>query len=211
MDSLKISVKFGEKKPRVEKCHKEEFNSYTQKSELATRSTMKLECRAPIYDLVSIDWLKDDRSLDSHSTISSTKYSNILTLRIENFTKRHEGTYSCKIKLSERIFEEKLLVTVVESSAPKIKNFHKITSSGKTIIECVADGYPLPTARWKIHDKEGLFSSSLVAWNDDPTYRLSSSVEVGKSQINDIINFRCVVKNEIGSDEMDIDTDFKRK
>ncbi|KAK6634651.1 hypothetical protein RUM43_012052 [Polyplax serrata] len=99
----------------------------------------------------TINWTKDDRSIDTSGISISDfpPFSSILS--IDNVTSGHTGNYTCQArnKAGQTQYTANLSVTIPPYWVTEPKSEESVILGNSILLHCQADGFPKPSVTWK--------------------------------------------------------------
>ncbi|KAK6619885.1 hypothetical protein RUM44_006285 [Polyplax serrata] len=99
----------------------------------------------------TINWTKDDRSIDASGISISDfpPFSSILS--IDNVTSGHTGNYTCQArnKAGQTQYTANLSVTIPPYWVTEPKSEESVILGNSILLHCQADGFPKPSVTWK--------------------------------------------------------------
>uniref|UniRef100_A0A8C6NN85 Cell adhesion molecule DSCAM n=1 Tax=Nothobranchius furzeri TaxID=105023 RepID=A0A8C6NN85_NOTFU len=152
---------------------------------------------------VFITWQKDGRPIPASLGVTLDNIDFTSSLRISNLTLAHNGNYTCIARNQAAAVEHQsqLIVRVPPKFVVQPKDQDAIYGKA-VILNCSAEGYPVPTIQWKYSKGAGVPQFKPIALNSG--FRIEVLVN-GSLLIKHVLEedsgfYLCRVSNDVGAD-----------
>uniref|UniRef100_A0A914WAK2 Neogenin n=1 Tax=Plectus sambesii TaxID=2011161 RepID=A0A914WAK2_9BILA len=154
---------FVSRKARLRIATLPRFEQQPSDQRVVRGETAVFMCRLDAIPPAAIQWFRNGQQLDIASDINMTVYPLSGTLEIVNVEDKHAGVYKCEAKNSDKArfsSEGKLTVVAAEDPTDVAEPVFVLEPTGQVVmegdsavLECVANGFPIPEIRWLKEDK----------------------------------------------------------
>ncbi|MEQ2236412.1 hypothetical protein ILYODFUR_012550, partial [Ilyodon furcidens] len=152
---------------------------------------------------VFITWQKDGRPIPASLGVTIDNIDFTSSLRISNLTLAHNGNYTCIARNQAAAMEHQsqLIVRVPPKFVVQPKDQDAIYGKA-VILNCSAEGYPVPTIQWEYSKGAGVPQFKPIALNSG--FRIEVLVN-GSLLIKHVLEedsgfYLCRVSNDVGAD-----------
>ncbi|XP_038657399.1 Down syndrome cell adhesion molecule homolog isoform X1 [Scyliorhinus canicula] len=150
---------------------------------------------------IRITWQKDGRSIPVSLGVTIDKIDFTSSLRISNLSLMHNGNYTCIASNDAAAVEHQSQLIVRVPPRFVVQPTDQDGIYGKSVIlNCSAEGYPVPTIVWKYSKGAGVPQFQPIALNGRIQLLVNGSLLIKHVLEEDSGYYLCQVSNDVGAD-----------
>uniref|UniRef100_A0A671DXN7 DS cell adhesion molecule n=1 Tax=Rhinolophus ferrumequinum TaxID=59479 RepID=A0A671DXN7_RHIFE len=150
---------------------------------------------------ITITWQKDGRPIPASLGVTIDNIDFTSSLRISNLSLMHNGNYTCIARNEAAAMEHQsqLIVRVPPKFVVQPRDQDGIYGKA-VILNCSAEGYPVPTIVWKFSKGAGVPQFQPIALNGRIQVLSNGSLLIKHVVEEDSGYYLCKVSNDVGAD-----------
>lgn len=150
---------------------------------------------------ITITWQKDGRPIPASLGVTIDNIDFTSSLRISNLSLMHNGNYTCIARNEAAAVEHQsqLIVRVPPKFVVQPRDQDGIYGKA-VILNCSAEGYPVPTIVWKFSKGAGVPQFQPIALNGRIQVLSNGSLLIKHVVEEDSGYYLCKVSNDVGAD-----------
>ncbi|XP_043557299.1 Down syndrome cell adhesion molecule homolog isoform X2 [Chiloscyllium plagiosum] len=150
---------------------------------------------------IRITWQKDGRPIPASLGVTIDKIDFTSSLRISNLSLMHNGNYTCIASNDAAAVEHQSQLIVRVPPRFVVQPTDQDGIYGKSVIlNCSAEGYPVPTIVWKYSKGAGVPQFQSIALNGRIQLLVNGSLLIKHVLEEDSGYYLCQVSNDVGAD-----------
>ncbi|XP_078416436.1 cell adhesion molecule DSCAM isoform X3 [Cetorhinus maximus] len=150
---------------------------------------------------IRITWQKDGRPIPASLGVTIDKIDFTSSLRISNLSLMHNGNYTCIASNDAAAVEHQSQLIVRVPPRFVVQPTDQDGIYGKSVIlNCSAEGYPVPTIVWKYSKGAGVPQFQPIALNGRIQLLVNGSLLIKHVLEEDSGYYLCQVSNDVGAD-----------
>ncbi|XP_075449826.1 cell adhesion molecule DSCAM isoform X2 [Ascaphus truei] len=150
---------------------------------------------------ITITWQKDGRPIPSSLGVTIDNIDFTSSLRISNLSLMHNGNYTCVARNDAAAVEHQSQLIVRVPPRFVVQPTDQDGIYGKAVIlNCSAEGYPVPTIIWKYSKGAGVPQFQPIALNGRIQLLTNGSLLIKHVLEEDSGYYLCKVSNDVGAD-----------
>ncbi|XP_066555690.1 cell adhesion molecule DSCAM isoform X2 [Amia ocellicauda] len=150
---------------------------------------------------ITITWQKDGRPIPASLGVTIDNIDFTSSLRISNLSLMHNGNYTCIARNDAAAVEHQSQLIVRVPPRFVVQPSDQDGIYGKAVIlNCSAEGYPVPTIVWKYSKGAGVPQFQPIALNGRIQLLVNGSLLIKHVLEEDSGYYLCKVSNDVGAD-----------
>ncbi|XP_064008619.1 cell adhesion molecule DSCAM isoform X7 [Pogoniulus pusillus] len=150
---------------------------------------------------ITITWQKDGRPIPASLGVTIDNIDFTSSLRISNLSLMHNGNYTCIARNDAAAVEHQSQLIVRVPPRFVVQPSDQDGIYGKAVIlNCSAEGYPVPTIVWKYSKGAGVPQFQPIALNGRIQLLINGSLLIKHVLEEDSGYYLCKVSNDVGAD-----------
>ncbi|XP_041088982.1 Down syndrome cell adhesion molecule homolog isoform X1 [Polyodon spathula] len=150
---------------------------------------------------IAITWQKDGRPIPASLGVTIDNIDFTSSLRISNLSLMHNGNYTCIARNDAAAVEHQSQLIVRVPPRFVVQPSDQDGIYGKAVIlNCSAEGYPVPTIVWKYSKGAGVPQFQPIALNGRIQLLINGSLLIKHVVEEDSGYYLCKVSNDVGAD-----------